>query len=93
MPLHLHSVDAIVLRADLLSINQRSAFNCILVPCSERALHDHTYSGQLKGDTSSSVSEAPDQPPTLTVCPFDTGEMKERCKSIKQGLQVSSELR
>ena len=46
-PLHLRTVDAKaldILRADLLNINRHSAFNCILVPCCKRALHDHTYS-------------------------------------------------
>ena len=95
-PLHLHSVDAKaldILRADLLNINRHSAFNCILVPCCKRALHDHTYSRQLEGDTSESVPEASHPPPTPAICPFDAEEMKERCKTIKQGLQVSSEVR
>ena len=49
-PLQLRSVDAKaldILRADLLNINQHSTFNYILVPCCERALHDHTYSRQF----------------------------------------------
>ena len=82
-----------ILRADLLNINQRSAFNCILVPCSERALHDHTYSKQLEGDASESVPEASHQLPIPAICPFDAEEMKERCKTIKQGLQVCSKVR
>ena len=95
-PLHLRFADARafdILRADLLNINHRSAFNCILVPCSERALHDHTYSKQLERDASESVPEASHQPPIPAICPFNAEEMKERCKTIKQQLQVSSEVR
>ena len=95
-PLHLRSVDTKaldILRTDLLNINQHSALNCILVPCCERALHEHTYSRQLEGDTSESVPEASYPLPTPAICPFDAEEMKERCKTIKQGLQVSSEVR
>ena len=92
-PLHLRLADAKaldILRADLLNMNQHSAFNCILVPCSERALRDHTYSKQLERE---SVPEASHQPPIPAICPFDAEEMKERCKTIKQGLHVSSEVR
>ena len=95
-PLHLRFADAKaldILRADLLNINQRCAFNCILVPCSERALHDHTYSRQFEGDASESDPVSSHQLPIPAICPFDAEEMKERCKTIKQGLQVSSEVR
>ena len=62
--------------------------HCVLVPCSERALHHHTHSRQ-----SHLVPEVAHQSPTPTICPFDTEEMKERCKTIKQGLQVDREVR
>ena len=76
-PKQLQFVDAKaldILRAGLLNINQCTAFNCILIPCSERALNDHTYSRQLERDASHSVSEILHQPPTLAICHFDTEE-------------------
>ena len=95
-PLHLRSASTKaldILRADLLSFNQPSAFNSILVPCPERALRDHSYSRKPEGDTPDSATEAAQQPPTPAICLLSASEMRERCVVVKEGLQVSSSVR
>ena len=72
-PLHLRFADAKaleLLKADLFNINQRCAFNYILVSCSERA-HDHTYSRQFERDASESDPVSSHQLPIPAICPFD----------------------
>ena len=96
-PSHLRATDTKaldILRADLLSINQPCAFNCILVPSVERALHDHTYSRKVGVDTMTSLVSETRQQPTITIaCPWDAEEMREGCRIVKEELQVSSEVR
>lgn len=95
-PLHFRSVDTKALdvfRADLLNLNQPSAFDRILFPCPKRALHDHSYCKKPDGDLDLAAIETVQEPFRPADCPLSASEMKARCMIVKEELKVNSTLR
>ena len=76
------------LRADLLNMSHPCAFTKILVPCSKRALHDHTYCKLHKDNDSSEPAYN-----LIPISPPQYNKFKERCAVVMNSLQVSSKER
>jgi len=75
----------------LSSVSANSEFNSLLVPCHNRTLH--VYSRKPDEDTPDSLPEAKQHSPAPVIFPINHNEIRKKCIVVKEGLQVSNQLR